>query len=358
MSIATEVSRLQAAKTNIKNSIENKGVTVPPSATLDLYPGYIDQISTGIQPDSIILDIKPVAVGYTVPVAIYPAFNGVRVDQDISASVSLSSSDTNVATVGTGTVTGVTVGSTTITASLGSISATATISCVASDSISAVYSKVKAGTVALGERVTDTVSNTTWRVVHLMEDSSTYGGIGRGAILQMTHYVDEENKAFANTAGTQYTEWRGMDSITALQSNAYLRYYMNNGFYNTLSADFRAIIATASVPTCPNGDAAIYRTSDKLFAASAYEMMGVGSGARYLEGEQWGYWKGLIPTASNDSNANRIMYNNTGGSSGKWWLRSALQGDAGSMLTVFSNGTIGSGAVTSTNRVVPACLIA
>ena len=47
MSIASEIQRLQTAKTNIKTSIENKGVTVPSSALLDTYSTYIDQISGG-----------------------------------------------------------------------------------------------------------------------------------------------------------------------------------------------------------------------------------------------------------------------------------------------------------------------
>lgn len=46
MSIATEISRLQTAKANIKSAIEDKGVAVPSSATLDTYDEYIQQIST------------------------------------------------------------------------------------------------------------------------------------------------------------------------------------------------------------------------------------------------------------------------------------------------------------------------
>lgn len=47
MSIATEISRLQQAKADIKTSIEAKGVTVPSSALIDTYSGYVDQISGG-----------------------------------------------------------------------------------------------------------------------------------------------------------------------------------------------------------------------------------------------------------------------------------------------------------------------
>lgn len=47
MSIATEISRLQTAKADIKTAIEAKGVTVPSNATLDSYDTYVSQISGG-----------------------------------------------------------------------------------------------------------------------------------------------------------------------------------------------------------------------------------------------------------------------------------------------------------------------
>lgn len=47
MSIASEITRLQNAKTALKTSIENKGVTVSASALLDAYPAYVDSIQTG-----------------------------------------------------------------------------------------------------------------------------------------------------------------------------------------------------------------------------------------------------------------------------------------------------------------------
>lgn len=47
MSIASEITRLQTAKEDIKFSIENKGVTVPSNASIDTYYDYIDQIEIG-----------------------------------------------------------------------------------------------------------------------------------------------------------------------------------------------------------------------------------------------------------------------------------------------------------------------
>lgn len=48
MTIASEISRLQWAKTNIRTAIQNKWVTVPASAKYDNYAGYINQIQTWV----------------------------------------------------------------------------------------------------------------------------------------------------------------------------------------------------------------------------------------------------------------------------------------------------------------------
>ena len=45
MSIATEITRLQGAKADIKTAIENVGITVPANATLDNYDTYIGQMN-------------------------------------------------------------------------------------------------------------------------------------------------------------------------------------------------------------------------------------------------------------------------------------------------------------------------
>lgn len=47
MSIASEITRLQTAKSDLATSITNKGVTVPASATLDDYSALVDSISGG-----------------------------------------------------------------------------------------------------------------------------------------------------------------------------------------------------------------------------------------------------------------------------------------------------------------------
>lgn len=47
MSIASEITRLQTAKADLKTAIEGKGVTVPSSAKLDAYPALVESIQQG-----------------------------------------------------------------------------------------------------------------------------------------------------------------------------------------------------------------------------------------------------------------------------------------------------------------------
>lgn len=47
MSVQSEITRLQNAKTALKTAIEGKGVTVPSSTKLDGYSALVDSIETG-----------------------------------------------------------------------------------------------------------------------------------------------------------------------------------------------------------------------------------------------------------------------------------------------------------------------
>lgn len=47
MSIATEITRLQTAKSDLKTAIENKGVTVSSEALISDYADYVDEIEGG-----------------------------------------------------------------------------------------------------------------------------------------------------------------------------------------------------------------------------------------------------------------------------------------------------------------------
>lgn len=47
MSIQTELTRLQNAKSDLRSAIQSKGVTVPSATTLDNYAALVEQIETG-----------------------------------------------------------------------------------------------------------------------------------------------------------------------------------------------------------------------------------------------------------------------------------------------------------------------
>lgn len=73
MTIASEITRLQGAKADLKTSIEAKGVTVPSSATIDTYSGYVDQIQQGgevLKDDVLKWDTSGLAVGDAVGIAL------------------------------------------------------------------------------------------------------------------------------------------------------------------------------------------------------------------------------------------------------------------------------------------------
>lgn len=65
MSIASEITRLQTAKADIKTAIEAKGVTVPSNATLDTYDDYVAQISGGGGGDKLVSVIGRTVTGLT-----------------------------------------------------------------------------------------------------------------------------------------------------------------------------------------------------------------------------------------------------------------------------------------------------
>lgn len=79
MSIASEISRLQTAKTDIKTAIEAKGVTVPSSAKIDVFDDYIAQIPTGGSYQS--KTVSPTESSQTVsPDSGYDALSSVTVN--------------------------------------------------------------------------------------------------------------------------------------------------------------------------------------------------------------------------------------------------------------------------------------
>lgn len=68
MSVATELTRIQGAKADLKTSIESKGVTVPSSALIDEYADYVDAIHTGGGGDTAMKEnVQGTLTSYTIP---------------------------------------------------------------------------------------------------------------------------------------------------------------------------------------------------------------------------------------------------------------------------------------------------
>lgn len=79
MSVSSEIQRLQGAKEDIKEAIENKGVEVPSSAKIDTYNEYINQIAGKLQEKT----VTPNAIGQTVlPDQDYDGLSQVVVNGD------------------------------------------------------------------------------------------------------------------------------------------------------------------------------------------------------------------------------------------------------------------------------------
>ena len=57
MSIASEITRLQNAKSALKTAIEGKGVSVPAATKLDGYSALVDSIEAGGS-ETVVLDVE------------------------------------------------------------------------------------------------------------------------------------------------------------------------------------------------------------------------------------------------------------------------------------------------------------
>lgn len=58
MSVQSEITRLQNAKTALKTAIESKGVTVPSSTKLDGYADLVDSIESRGGSETVVLDLQ------------------------------------------------------------------------------------------------------------------------------------------------------------------------------------------------------------------------------------------------------------------------------------------------------------
>lgn len=101
MSIASEIERLNNAKSSIKQSIINKGVNVPDTEKLDTYSTYVDQISgTCPTPET---PSKIVFTGYTFPMVWTDATQEERTFVYESATHNINIAFENATITGNGT---------------------------------------------------------------------------------------------------------------------------------------------------------------------------------------------------------------------------------------------------------------
>jgi len=93
MSIATEITRIQQAKADIKTAIEAKGVTVPSSATIDTYDDYVSQISGD---DELIGLIERTATSINIPSGTTIIGNSAFINYYSLSSVTIPDSVTSI----------------------------------------------------------------------------------------------------------------------------------------------------------------------------------------------------------------------------------------------------------------------
>ena len=98
MSIATELTRIQQAKADIKTAIEAKGVTVPSSATIDTYDDYVSQISGGGGGDTTTLEklIDRSITSIDIPSGFTSIGNYAFADCDSLSSITIPNSVTSI----------------------------------------------------------------------------------------------------------------------------------------------------------------------------------------------------------------------------------------------------------------------
>ena len=94
MSIVDEIERLFDVKTNIKEAIEAKGVTVPAAAHIDAFPDYIDAIPAATPPT-----VQPLTASAN---GTYTAPSGVDGYTPVTVSVPASAVDSGTKNISTG----------------------------------------------------------------------------------------------------------------------------------------------------------------------------------------------------------------------------------------------------------------
>lgn len=154
MSIATEISRLQSAKADIKTSIEGKGVTVPSATTLDGYSALIDSITTTPTLQTKSVSITPTTSSQSQTVTPDGGYDGL---DEVSISVSAMPSGTaGTPTATKGTVSG---NSVTVTPSVTNTTGYITGGTKTGTGVSVSASELVSGTLSVTSNGTVDVTN-------------------------------------------------------------------------------------------------------------------------------------------------------------------------------------------------------
>lgn len=189
-----------------------------------------------------------------------------------------------------------------------------------------------------------------WRVVHA-GDLGNYGHSGtNGCILQMMNIQSNGIAWNTTSSNTDY-------------ANSTIHTWLNGTFNGWCDTSFTNYIKSGS---CKVGAGDSYEISDAsfnyFFLPSANEVMGYSSSSQpSAEGDQWLYWKYLIPTASTSSNDNRILplTSNSSNTYKYWWLRTPSTSSSDRAWYVYFGGSLGFGdfVVYTHFGVSPACII-
>ena len=258
MSIASEITRLQTAKSDLKTSIENKGVTVPSATTIDGYSLLVDQISTGATLQS--KSVTPTESAQTVsPDVGYDGLSSVSVGAISSTYIGSdiaqrSSSDLTASGATVTAPSGYYAENASKTVASGSASTPAT-TVTANPSISVNSSGLITASVSATKSVTPTVSA---------------GYVSSGTAGTITVSGSNTQQLTTKSAAT-YTP------TTSTQTIASGQYLTGAQTINPIPSEY--IIPSGSISITSNGNVDV--TS---YATAAVNVSGGGGGLEYEEG--------------------------------------------------------------------------
>lgn len=128
------------------------------------------------------------------------------------------------------------------------------------------------------------------------------------------------------------------NTYTGSDIQLYLTNNTASGFLRRIPADLRSIIVPTTIKCLRNYSSSIIDnlTNQKFFLPSAYELAGSYSGLWFDEGVRSTYYTSNYST----SDAKRVRYKQSGGSSTYWWTRTPYRGSSNYVIRVDSSGNV------------------